>query len=146
MSATYEQELYKKALQFATEKHRGQMRLDGQPYMIHPLAVANTFTDTKTKIVALLHDVLEDTDTAFYEIRDIFGSEVARTVSVLTHEPYQIYDEYINLIKESGNSLAINVKIADLKHNLSTIGNILDLNKRERLKRRYENALKLLQE
>jgi (p)ppGpp synthase/HD superfamily hydrolase len=144
--SSYEHELYKKALQFATEKHKGQKRLDGQDYITHPLALAKEFTDTKTKIVALLHDTLEDTNTTYDQLYNLFGSEITHAVVMLSKAKIVPYKIYIEQIRESNNPLIIKVKIADLHNNLSTINNIPDKDKRERLKSRYENALMVLQE
>jgi (p)ppGpp synthase/HD superfamily hydrolase len=144
--SSYEHELYKKALQFATEKHKGQKRLDGQDYITHPILVSNSLIDTQSKIVGMLHDTLEDTNTTLLELTNIFGKHIAECVHLLTKSEYESYSNYINRIVKSDNELVKNVKIADLINNLSTIDNIPDKDKRERLKSRYENALMVLQE
>lgn len=136
--------LINKALLFATEKHKDQRRLDGQFYITHPVIVANNVTDPKAKIVALLHDTLEDTNTTFDELYHEFGSQITHAVALLSKHEIMPYKTYINNIKISNDPLAIAVKIADLKHNLSTIDNVPDLKKRESLRKRYMKALRVL--
>ena len=140
-TSSYEHELYKKAIQFATEKHKGQKRLDGQDYITHPILVSNSLIDTQSKIVGMLHDILEDTDTTYEELTNIFGKHVAECVHILTKSEDEPYSNYIDRIAKSNNEMVKNVKIADLIHNLSTIDNIPDKEKRERLKKRYETAI-----
>jgi (p)ppGpp synthase/HD superfamily hydrolase len=146
MSTSYEQQLLFLAELFAIEKHRGQKRLDGQDYITHPILVSNSLIDTQSKIVGMLHDTLEDTNTTLLELTNIFGKHIAECVHLLTKSEYESYSNYINRIVKSDNELVKNVKIADLINNLSTIDNIPDKDKRERLKSRYENALMVLQE
>lgn len=148
-SSTTEQEnlynLYVKAISYATEKHKDQKRYDGQPYITHPLAVAQNVTDPKAKIIAILHDILEDTDTTLDSLIDLFGHEIALTVVSLSRIESMSYEDYILGIKVLKIPLARQVKIADLKHNLSTIDNIPDKKQRAKLKHRYEKALEALE-
>lgn len=64
-------ELYERAHAFAERKHSGQLRKDGLPYITHPETVAAAFDYSVEKIVAILHDVLEDTDATEAEIRTL---------------------------------------------------------------------------
>ena len=134
-----------KAINYATEKHNGQKRLDGKPYITHPLAVAERVEGIPERIVAVLHDVLEDTDTDIEEMYREFGAEITLAVVFLTKLPEEPYENYITRLKLSRNPLSTAVKIADLRHNLYTIENIPDLDKRKRLKDRYTRALKVLE-
>lgn len=138
--------LYNKAVMFATEKHKRQKRLDGQLYITHPVAISEMVDNPTAKIIALLHDTLEDTDTTVQELHKEFGYQIARAVIRLTKFDDETYEGYISEIKKLGDPIIISVKIADLKHNLSTIENIPNLEKRERLRKRYVNALKELEE
>lgn len=138
-------ELFVKAINYATEKHKGQKRVDGQPYITHPMAVAGMVSNEKERIVAVLHDVLEDTDATLQELYQEFGAEIALAVKFLTKEDNEPYENFITSIKLANNPLSTAVKIADLRHNLSTIENIPDLDKRKMLKERYERALKVLE-
>lgn len=134
-----------RAINYATEKHYGQKRLDGKPYITHPLAVAERVEGIPERIVAILHDVLEDTDATVVELYKEFGAEIAIAVMFLTRSDDEPYENYITSIKLTKNPLSIAVKIADLRHNLYTIENVPDLDKRRRLKDRYQRALKVLE-
>lgn len=142
----YDFQLLIKAINYATEKHYGQTRLDGRPYITHPLAVCELVDGIVERIVAVLHDVLEDTDASIGELYDTFGDEITNAVIVLTKQEGTTYEDYIQWIKDSDEQNAIAVKIADLHHNLSTIDNIPDMDKRKRLKSRYIKALEVLEE
>jgi len=141
--------MYIRALEFANDKHKGQKRANGESYIVHPIEVSLKFlprTNWQTKIVAVLHDVLEDTNTSYEELDNNFGIDITIPVFILS-KPHDIsYEKYIEGIKEYENPVVTAVKIADLKHNLSTIDNIPDLDKRKRLKERYERALAVLEE
>jgi GTP pyrophosphokinase len=140
----YDIDLLIKAINFATEKHNGQFREDGKPYISHPLAVAESVTSPKARIIAVLHDVFEDTDTTYEELLNTFGDEIALSVFLLSRPDNLSYEDYIYTIKKGNNTVITEIKIADLRHNLSTIDNIKDTEKRQRLKTRYEQALKVL--
>ncbi len=115
-----EQERYAKALAFATEKHSGQFRIGGLPYITHPVAVAellrNQGYNTDYQIAGLFHDLLEDTDATVSEIEALGGSDVADAVQRLTKTKGYVMAEYIAGIRE--NPMATAVKAADRLHNL----------------------------
>lgn len=77
-----------KAYEYADRKHKNQLRKSGEPYIIHPLAVAEIVAeiglDTDAIVAALLHDCLEDTDASFDEISHMFGQTVAELVEGVT--------------------------------------------------------------
>src|SRR5579862_2139771 len=77
-----------KAYRFASDRHLGQLRASGEPYMTHPLMVARQLSDMNMDMVCLqtgiLHDVVEDTSATMEEIRKNFGEEVARCVDGVT--------------------------------------------------------------
>src|SRR5512146_3114032 len=81
-------ELLRRAYVFSAFEHRGQVRHSGEPYLIHPLAVADVLADMKLDVVAvsagLLHDVVEDTLTTPERITALFGPEVAHSVEDVT--------------------------------------------------------------
>jgi len=141
--------MYIEALKFAYDKHKGQKREDGESYITHPIEVSlkylPVYYNWKTRIVAILHDTLEDTDTTMPELERKFGEEIMNSVSLLSNRKTEPYEEYIRRIKVCGDKEDIAVKIADLKHNLSTIDNIKDESRRKKLKDRYEKALKVLE-
>ena len=111
----------KLALSFATEKHRGQTRRGGIPYITHPIAVAEMLEkkgfDERYVLAGIFHDLLEDTDATEAEILDIGGPEVLRAVKLLTKEPGYIMSRYIDGIKS--DPIAREVKAIDRIHNLS---------------------------
>lgn len=104
--------MYKLALKIATQAHKGQVRKDGKtPYILHPIRVADQFNDDFKKTIAILHDVLEDTDQDL----SMFPQEVLSVLDVLTKKDN--YFTYIDNI--SKNDIAREIKIADIKDNLS---------------------------
>ena len=119
------------ALHFATKMHSGQARWGGEPYITHPVQVSiNTekyfeYYGYVLNIVAILHDVIEDCFDGDFEsgkaqIFGKFGVFVADTLMLLTHDKTELtYPEYISRIAESGNVIAMIVKLSDLEHNLS---------------------------
>lgn len=98
--------------------HEGMTDKGGHPYILHPLKVAEGVEGDELKIVALLHDVLEDSDMTEQELRrEGFPENVVEAVSVLTHRDEDgDYFTYIENVKK--NPMATAVKISDLQHNL----------------------------
>ncbi len=129
-------ELLTKVFHFAKQKHAGQKRKDGKDYIIHPVAVSELVSETEEKIVALLHDVMEDTDTSTDEIINSLGvsKDVIEALKLMTHDDSISYEDYVKGL--ASNKLAKAVKLADLKHNLSTIDTLPEP-KRTKLKTRY---------
>ena len=108
--------LTKKAINLIYEKHNGQVDKAGLPYVLHPVHVAESMDDELSTTVALLHDIVEDTDMTFEELlKEGFPLEVVETLKYLTHEDNVDYYEYIKNI--STNAVATKVKLSDLKHN-----------------------------
>ncbi len=106
----------KKAMKLCFEAHRDQVDKAGMPYVFHPFHLAEQMEDEVTTVVALLHDVVEDTDHTIEDIRDMgFGDEVVDALSLLTHTPDVPYMDYVMQIKN--NPIARAVKLADLTHN-----------------------------
>lgn len=134
-----------RAIAMALKAHGGQTDKAGQPYILHPLAVcSNPSLQTEDeRIVAILHDVLEDTDTPAHEIYDEFGQVVLDAVLAITHaqgEPNIRYWAQVKL-----NPIALKVKLADITHNLSP-GRLAILPEpdRERVVAKYTRALAAL--
>ena len=133
----------KKAMKICYEAHKDQVDKSGLPYVFHPAHVAEQMTDEATTIVALLHDVVEDTD---YTLEDLaaegFGKEILEAVALMTHEDDVPYLDYVAKLKD--NPIARAVKLADLAHNsdLSRIGEV-DEETRQRLEK-YKKAMALL--
>ena len=127
-------EVIQRAYEYADEKHKNQLRKSGEPYIIHPLAVAEIVAeiglDTDAITAALLHDCLEDTDASFEEISRLFGETVANLVegvTKLTRVQYSTMEEQQmeNLRKMfmamSKDIRVILIKISDRLHNTRTL-------------------------
>jgi (p)ppGpp synthase/HD superfamily hydrolase len=105
-----------KALQIAAKAHEGQKDKDGQPYILHPLRVLNGVEGEEAKIVAVLHDVIEDTPVAEVDLQEEgFSETVVTAVACLTHRNGESYADYV--IRCNRNDVARRVKLADLEDN-----------------------------
>ena len=115
-----DEERLKRALDFATEKHKGQFRKGGAKYITHPIAVCEFVREQgfgiDFQIAALFHDLLEDTDTTVDEIVHYGNEEILKAVKLLTKEKGYEMSEYIAGIRS--NEIAFAVKAADRLHNL----------------------------
>lgn len=124
----------KKAYDFASGKHAGQLRKSGEPYIIHPLNVAlilsKIYADYETISAALLHDVLEDCDCIVEEMEDKFGINITRLVTGVTRlsrinfstENEYLIDYYKKIIVGMSEDVrVIIVKLADCLHNMRTL-------------------------
>jgi GTP pyrophosphokinase len=127
------------AIDFATQAHEGQKRKSGEPYIVHPLAVADTLIDwgmdIDTILAGILHDTVEDTDATLEQIETLFGRDVAFLVDGVTKvsqaragmrnlESYlpQTKDNLSKLLIAVGQDVrVIIIKLADRLHNLSTL-------------------------
>lgn len=119
-SSAIDRRLYRRALAFATEKHAGQVRVGGLPYITHPVAVAEIVHARDLGIdyvvAGLFHDLLEDTDADEEEIGKLGGVSVLRAVRLLTKTPGYVVEDYVAGIRSDPISYA--VKGADRLHNL----------------------------
>ena len=107
--------LTNKAMKIAYDAHHGQLDKSGMPYVFHPYHLAEQMTDEITVCVALLHDVMEDTDITYEQLACEFPSEVMEALKLLTHDKNTDYFDYVRAIKS--NPYAKAVKLADLAHN-----------------------------
>lgn len=128
-----------KAFNFAKEAHRGVRRLSGEPYIMHPIAVAQIACEEiglgSTSIcAALLHDVVEDTDYTVEDISNIFGEKIAQIVDGLTKISGGIFGDKASAQAESFKKLLLTmsddirvilIKISDRLHNMRTLGSQL---------------------
>ena len=127
---------------YATRMHEGQLDKAGQPYSGHLRRVAERMPTYDLRIVAWLHDILEDTYTDSAQIHDAFGPEIGAAVDAITRRPAEHYSDYIRRVGE--NPMARAVKIADLidNSNLSRLSSVtLEDVKRQR---KYNRALTYL--
>ena len=134
--------LTRKAMIIAYEAHKNQVDKSGVPYIYHPIHVAEQMNTENECIIALLHDVVEDTNVTFKQLEEVFSKEIIDILKLLTREENIEYDEYIKRIKN--NSIACKVKIADLTHNLDKTR--LDFVTEVDVKRneKYKKALQIL--
>ena len=110
-------EQFQKALESAVEKHKNQTDKAGNPYILHPLHVMENVNSKEGKIVAILHDIIEDTDvTEDYLLKIGLSKRIVDAVVALTRSEDMDYQEYIKNL--SSNPLAKEVKLADLEHNM----------------------------
>lgn len=106
----------KKAIKLCHAAHAGQVDKSDLPYVHHPLHLAEQMDDEVSTVVALLHDVVEDTDYTFEDLEKMgFGEEVLGALRLLTHDAGVPYMDYVREI--AGNPIAKKVKLADLAHN-----------------------------
>ncbi|WP_311696306.1 HD domain-containing protein [Sneathia sanguinegens] len=131
---------YELALKIATEAHKGQVDKAGVPYINHPLTVASLVDTEEEKIVALLHDTIEDTNITEQDLLNYgFSNKIVEAVKLLTHNKNVPYMVYVAKIKD--NELARKVKIADLTHN-SDLSRLKEITEKD--KKRYEKYQKAL--
>lgn len=119
------------ALTIAVLFHSKQKDKNGKHYILHPLAVMNEMDTEKEKVVAILHDVVEDTSVTLTQLMsyEVFSGEIIHAIDCLTKQEGELYADYIERVKS--DKLATRVKLADLKHN-------------SRLDRTYEGGENLL--
>jgi (p)ppGpp synthase/HD superfamily hydrolase len=105
-----------KALQIAARAHEGQVDKHGQSYILHPLRVMSAVDCEEARIVAVLHDVIEDTSVTAEDLRrEGFGEAVLEALDRLTHRKAEPYADYV--IRCKGHDVARQVKLANLEDN-----------------------------
>src|SRR5215470_13487474 len=140
-------DLIRRAYIFSAKEHKGQVRASGEPYLTHPLEVANILAEMKmdavTVSVGLLHDVVEDTLVSLEDVEKTFGSEVAHIVDGVTkisqiqftsNEAKQAENFRKMLLAMTDDIRVIMVKFADRLHNMRTLA-YLPLERREAIAR-----------
>ncbi len=126
-----------KAYEFAAEKHANQKRVSGEPYILHPIAVAQILTEFKvdapTLLAAILHDIVEDTDVPIETIEKMFGKTVATLVGGLTKiakiqfssSQHRMAENFRKMVLAMAKDLrVILIKLADRLHNMRTLGSL----------------------
>lgn len=137
-------ELTKKALKLSFEAHKDQIDKAGLPYVYHPFHLAEQMQDEKTTVVALLHDVVEDSDYTLQDLSALgFDGEIVGAIALMTHDESVPYMQYIAEIAK--NPIAKTVKLADLKHNgdLTRLDSITQKDRQRAEK--YKAAIALLE-
>ena len=138
-------ELTKKALKLSFEAHKNQVDKSGMPYVYHPFHLAEQMETEDTVIVALLHDVVEDTDYTLDDLRAMgFSEKIIEALALMTHDKSVPYMGYVAKIKD--NPIARAVKLADLKHN-SDLSRLDDVDQKavDRVNK-YKEAIMVLTE
>lgn len=127
----------------ATKVHAGQKDKAGAPYLLHVLRVMMSVEKMDERIVALLHDVVEDSETTIEELaNEGFSKKILRAVELLTKTEHKTYEDYIQEIKR--NELARVVKLADLKDNMN-ITRLKKVTESDNLRiKKYKAAYKFL--
>ncbi|MGD2180180.1 GTP pyrophosphokinase [Lusitaniella coriacea] len=106
-----------RALEIAIEGHKGQQQKNGLPYVLHPLRLMLAASSTEAKIVAVLHDVIEDTNWTLEALKaEGFSQSILTAIGCLTHRDGEEYDAYIERLID--NEIAREVKLMDLKDNM----------------------------
>ena len=134
----------KTALKLCFEAHKDQTDKSGLPYVFHLFHLAEQMPDEKTTVVALLHDVIEDTDYTLDDMKNMgFSDDILSAIALMTHDDGVPYMEYVALIKK--NPIAKMVKLADLRHNsdMSRLDKVT-AHDRERAEK-YKKAIEFLE-
>lgn len=131
-----------KAMNIAYNAHNGQFDKAGVPYIFHPIHLAEQMDTEEECIVALLHDVVEDTDVTIEDLEKEFSSVIIDAVKLLTHDKSVDYMEYVKNLKS--NPIARKVKLADLKHNSDSTRLLKITDKDVERINKYSRAIELL--
>ena len=137
-------ELTKQAMKLCFEAHKNQKDKSGIPYVFHPFHLAEQMEEELSTVVALLHDVVEDTAYTFDDLRNMgYPEKVLEALMLLTHDDATPYLSYVERLKD--NPIAKAVKLADLRHNsdLSRLDHI-DQKALDRVEK-YKKAIALLE-
>ena len=129
--------------------HKGQTDKSGKPYWKHPVAVMELLprkASQEERLGALLHDVLEDTETTKKDLKEMgYSDEVVEIVDLVSRPQNMVYREWIESLAASGNEKAINVKLVDVEHNMSPKRmKKLPPETQKSLSKRYEMTLEIL--
>lgn len=132
-----------KAIALACKVHAGQVDKAGQPYILHPLRLMIKFSEENERIVAILHDVVEDGNVTFDELRQHGWSKtVVDAIDCLSKRSGESYENFISRLFP--NDLARKVKIEDIKDNLD-LTRLSSLDSKDLLRiEKYHKALRYL--
>jgi (p)ppGpp synthase/HD superfamily hydrolase len=147
LDLSFEQKQYILAVSTAIEFHFGQKDKTGkEDYVFHPIRVSCSpnLIDWVDRTIAILHDSIEDTEMTYDWLRDSCGTEVADAVVCLTHVPGEPRREYLARVKS--NPRARRVKYADIQDNINRSKEGLDAATIDRLKKKYDSYIAILNE
>ena len=148
--------IVEKALEYATKKHEGQKRITGKDYIVHPIAVGEYIKKYKShdcfdELVAVcyLHDILEETNTTYVELANVFGYLIAGIVMELTTDEDLVSElgkeKYLSYRFKNMTSWALSIKLCDRLHNTSDL-ELLNPDFRERYVNETDYILNFLEE
>lgn len=132
------------ASKIAYKAHEGQTDKAGVPYIFHPIHIAEQMDSEESCVVALLHDVIEDSDITLEILSKYFNDNIIAALRVLTKKENDDYVMYIKRVKT--NKLATKVKIKDLEHNrdLTRLDEVTDKDRKRSMK--YWEAIRYLED
>lgn len=132
------------ASKIAYKAHEGQTDKAGVPYIFHPIHIAEQMDSEESCVVALLHDVIEDSNITLEILSKYFNDDIITALRVLTKKENDDYVMYIKRVKT--NKLATKVKIKDLEHNrdLTRLDEVTDKDRKRSLK--YWEAIRYLED
>lgn len=131
------------AILMALKYHGKQEDKAGQLYVLHPLHVMLQMDQLDEKIVAVLHDILEDTTCTIEKLQENFPQQIVDAVIALTRNKGIPYEDYLKRVKE--NPLALSVKLKDIEHNSSEKRLFrLSYSEQSYLSQKYKKAIKIL--
>ncbi len=106
-----------KAIELAVKHHKGQTDKAGEPYILHPLRVMFKMSDNSTRIIAVLHDIIEDTEVSLDDLREMdFVFYIVDAIEKLTKRKGETYNQFINRVLK--DPFATQVKLGDLEDNM----------------------------
>ena len=131
-----------RAMNIAYSAHMGQFDKAEVPYIFHPIHLAEQMDTEEECIVALLHDVVEDTEVTFEDLEKEFSKTIIDAIRLLTRDKSVDYMEYVKNLKS--NTIARKVKLADLRHNSDSTRLIKITDKDIERINKYNRAIELL--
>ena len=139
--ASYERALIIVSVMFKDSKDK-----NGEPYINHLLSVSNSLDVPIEKLVGLLHDIVEDTDTTFEELKEAgFNDSVIEALKLITKKDGENYSDFIDRIIDSNNMIALKVKLKDMENNMDPKRlNKLPQEIKEKLENKYKPEYKKL--
>jgi len=135
--------LLERAIELAVINHKGQTDKADQPYILHPLRLMMSMDTDEKRIVAVLHDIVEDTPITLDNLREEgFGEKIVAAIDCVTKRDGEDYDSFIKRI--SKNPIATEVKLADLNDNMD-LSRLADVTEKDLLRvAKYQRAVKRL--
>jgi len=132
-----------KALELALEAHENQKDKAGEEYILHPIRVMQSVEFKDEKVVALLHDVVEDSSKSFEDLEEHFSEGIVSAVRCVTKKENESYSQFVGRAKS--NSIAREVKMADIRDNMD-LGRLEEVTEADldRMKK-YHKGLKYLE-